>query len=126
MPYPDKLFFHLKEHYTPAEAKARIDAILEPFGESCKIEFRQWDAEIIDSYRVKSKAIRHLVCEIIRRTGLTERSYENMAAEWMVHTASYEAGVSAAHAKDVSLDYDEDPRPSVKWATRVFDLLNIE
>lgn len=123
---PDDLFFHLKDRYTPAEAKARIDALLEPYGESCKIEFRRKDAEIIDSYRVKSKAIRHLVCEIIRRTGLTGRSYENMAAEWMVHTASYEAGVSKAHAKDVSLDYEEDPRLSVKWATRVFDLLDIE
>ena len=126
MPYPDDLFFHLKEHFTPAEAKVRIDAMLEPYGENCKIEFRKKDAEIIDSYLVNSKTVRHLVCELIHRTGLTERSYENLAAEWMVHNAAYEAGVGKAHAGDVSLDYDEDPRLSVKLATEVFDLLNTE
>ena len=60
--FPNDLFFHLKEHYTPAEAKVRIDAILEPYGENCKIEFRKKDAEIIDSYLVRSKTVRHLVC----------------------------------------------------------------
>ncbi|MBQ0133742.1 MAG: hypothetical protein KBS46_01165 [Clostridiales bacterium] len=126
MAYPDELFARLKPSYTPEEAKERIDTILEPFGENCRIQFRKTDAEIIDSYLVDSQTLRHLICEIIHRTGLTERSYENLAAEWMVHNVSYDAGVFRADAKDVSLDYNKDPRAAVKLATEVFDILNIE
>ena len=122
----EALFAGLQERYTPAEAKAAIDAILLPYGEDCKITFREKDAEITASYLVNSQADRHLVCEIIRRTGLTERSYENLAAEWRVHNASYHAGVFKAQAKDVSLDYGGDPRASVHLATELFDALDIE
>lgn len=120
------LFNSLAEHYTPEEAKAAIDALLRPYGENCQITFRQTDAEIIDSYRVDSTTLRHIVCEIIHRTGLTERTYENLAAEWMVHNVSYFAGIYKDHAKDVSLDYGRDPRASVALATEIFDKLDIE
>ena len=122
----ETLFAGLQAHYTPAEAKAAIDAILLPYGEDCKITFREKDAEIVDSFLVNSREDRHLICEIIHRTGLTERSYENLAAEWRVHNASYQAGVFKRQARDVSLDYDGDPRAPVLLATEVFDALDIE
>ena len=120
------LFAALQERYTVEEAKASIDAILQPYGETCKIQFRKTDAEIIDSNRVDSQNDRHVICEIIRRTGLTQRTYENLAAEWMVHNVSYAAGVYKEKAKDVSLDYGKDPRAAVVAATELFDALNIE
>ena len=126
MSYADELFFHLKPRYSVAEAEVRINALLEPYGENCRIVFGEKYAEIIDSYLVSSRKLRHLVCELIHRTGLTERSYENLAAEWMVHNAAYDAGVYRGHAKDVELVYAADPRLSVKLATEVFDVLNIE
>ena len=126
MSYAAALFSHLKPRYTVAEAKVRIDALLEPYGENCRVVFYETYAEILDSYKVSSQKVRHLVCELIRRTGLTERSYENLAAEWMVHNAAYDAGVFRGHARDVALDYTEDPRTSVKLATKLFDALDIE
>ena len=126
MSYAEELFFHLKPRYSTAEAKVRIDALLEPYGENCRVVFYKTYAEITDSYKVRSQKLRHLICELIRRTGLTERSYEELAAEWMVHNAAYDAGVFRGHAKDVALDYTEDPRTSVKLATKLFDALDIE
>ena len=116
----------LKNSYTKEEAKAEIDAILEKYGKTCKISFRETDAEIVDSYLVNSKKDRADICEIISRTGLTKRSSEDLAAEWMVHNTAFEANVGKSHAKDVSLDYKEDPRKAVRIATAVFDKLNIE
>ena len=119
-------FRSLPEKLSPAEAKERIDEILRRYGETCSIEFREYDAEIIDSYLVTSQEDRHLICEIISRTGLTARDYENLAAEWEVHNAAYRLNVARSDAKDVSLDYHGDPRKSVRFATALFDKLDLE
>ena len=116
----------LPEKLSLSEAKERIDEILFRYGENCSVEFREFDAEIIDSYLVNSQEDRHLVCEIISRTGLTDRSYENLAAEWEVHNAAYRLNVARSDAKDVSLDYRGDPRKSVRLATALFDKLDLE
>lgn len=123
---PEELFRNLKQSYTREEAKALIDSLLEKYGGSCAITFRSTDAEIVDSYLVKDIDTRHLICEIVARTGVTKRSYEDLSAEWQVHNASYHAGIMRDHAKDVSLDYDKDPRAAVRLATAVFDKLDIE
>lgn len=120
------IFRSLPEKMSPAEAKERIDGILRHYGETCSIEFREYDAEIMDSYLVTSQIDRHLICEIIARTGLTRRSYENLAAEWEVHNAAYRLNVARQDAKDVSLDYNGDPRKSVRLATNLFDKLDLE
>ncbi len=108
------------------EAKRQIDDILQRYGAGCTIEFRDTDAEIKDSYLVDSKLDRHLICEIISRTGLTRRSYEDLSAEWEFHNAAYSANIERGSARDVSLDYGKDPRRIVRWATKIFDFLNIE
>ena len=119
-------FRFLPVRLSPEEAKRQIDEILQRYGESCAIEFRETDAEIIDSYLVTSKLDRHLICEIISRTGLTGRSYEDLSAEWEFHNAAYNANIERGSAKDVSLDYGDDPRRIVRWATKIFDFFNIE
>lgn len=120
------IFRFLPERLNPEEAKKQIDEILKRYGENCTIEFRETDAEIRDSYLVTSKLDRRLICEIISRTGLTGRSYENLSAEWEFHNAAYSANIERSSARDVSLDYGRDPRRLVRWATRIFDFFNIE
>lgn len=120
------LFEGLKEHYSLEEAGEAIDGLLARYGESCRISFRGTDAEIIDSYLVDDVRVRHTVCEIIARTGVTKRTYEDLSAEWQLHNLSYRAGIRRESAKDVSLDYDRDPRAAVRLATGIFDMLDIE
>ena len=119
-------FRSLPEKLSREEAKERIDAILRHYGETCTIEFREYDAEIIDSYLVTSQADRHLICEMIVRTGLTGRDYEDLSAEWEVHNTAYRLNFARKDAKDVSLDYHGDPRKSVRLATKIFDKLDLE
>lgn len=121
-----ELFRALPEKLELDKAKKMIDEILAGYSETCVIEFRETDAEIIDSYLVDSQDDRHLICEIIARTGITQRDCEDLAAEWRVHNVSYAAGVARKSAKDVSLDYAKDPRVSVRLATAIFDKLDME
>ena len=120
------VFRFLPERLSQKEAKRQIDDILKRYGENCEIEFRETDAEIKDSFLVTSKLDRHLICEIISRTGLTRRSYEDLSAEWEFHNAAYSANIERGSARDVSLDYGRDPRKIVRWATKIFDFFNIE
>ena len=120
------VFRFLPARISTKKAKRQIDEILKRYGSSCEIEFRETDAEIKDSYLVTSKLDRHLICEIISRTGLTGRSYEDLSAEWEFHNAAYSVNLERGSAKDVSLDYGQDPRRIVRWATKIFDFFNIE
>ena len=120
------VFRFLPARLSKKKAKRQIDEILKHYGSTCEIEFRETDAEIRDSYLVTSKLDRHLICEIISRTGLTKRSYEDLSAEWEFHNAAYKANIERGSAKDVSLDYGQDPRWKVRWATKIFDFFNIE
>lgn len=86
------MFENLKDSYTLKEAQETIDAILAQYGDSVRIQFRETDAEIIDSYLVDDMEVRHTVCKIISRTGVTQRSYEDLPAEWQVHNVSYRLG----------------------------------
>ncbi len=120
------MFRFLPARLSTRKAKRQIDEILKRYGSTCEIEFRETDAEIRDSYLVTSKLDRHLICEIISRTGLTGRSYEDLSAEWEFHNAAYKANIERGSAKDVSLDYGQDPRRIVRWATKILDFFNIE
>ena len=119
-------FAELKKQYSLEEAKAAIDEILKKYGDTVRITFYETYAEIVDSYLVEDVNVHHVVCEIIVRTGVTKRSYHDLAAEWKVHNASYQAGFMRDHAKDVALDYKEDPHLGVQLATKVFQKLNLE
>ncbi len=123
----------IRKHYYPhctnrrvRQAKKEIDEILQKYGENCQIAFLRKVAIIIDSYKVSSKEDRHSICKIIEQAGLTERSHENLSAEWKVHNMAYDMRIARGHAKDVDLDYDGDPRFYVKLATDLCDVLDIE
>lgn len=120
------MFEDLKDHYTIDEARDAINKLLAGYGDTVRITFRKTDAEITDSFLVRDTATRHTVCEIIARAGVTGRTYEDLSAEWQVHNVSYRLGYKPDSARDVSLDYAEDPRRSVRLATKIFDALNIE
>lgn len=122
----DNLFLDLKERYSPKDAKALIDHELAKYGPACRITFYDTYAEIVESWKIKSTAERHRICEIVSRTGLTERTYENLAAEWEFHNVAYDVHFMRESAKDVALDYKGDPRRSVRLATDLMDKLNIE
>ena len=121
----NKRYNNLKEEYTFAEAKELIDSILKEYGDTCEIHFERRYADLITSYKVTSRKTRHLVCEIIRRTGVTDRSVGNLSAEWMVHNVAWYLGVFRESAKDAALDYDKDPRRSVRMATSVLQVLGV-
>ncbi len=114
----------LKDRYTKEEAKKAIDTMLSEYGKTCKIEFHDAFADIIDSYKVISVKEQRTICEIISRTGLTKRTSRSLAAEWQVHNLAWYLRVFRSHAKDVALDYKGDPRKYVRFATSVFELLN--
>lgn len=116
----------LKENYGLEEAKELIDRILSAYSDKCKIVFFEDNAEITDSYLVNKMHDRQLVCEIIRRTGITDRDYEDMSAEWEFHNVSYNMHFKRESAKDVNLDYAGDPRKSVRTATAVFKAIKAE
>lgn len=120
------IFKGLKASYTLEEAKSEIDSILRKYAPDCEIVFKTRFAEIINSYKVGDIGDRHRICAIISLTRVTDRSYEDLSAEWMVHNAAWDAHFQRGHAKDVALDYKGDPRASVRLATAVFDALDIE
>lgn len=122
----EKLFAGLKVSYTTAEAKKEIDQILEPYGEEVRIVFGVDACEIIDSYKVRDADIRHRICEIIARSGVTKRDYEDLCAEWRFHNDAWDIHFKRASAKDVTLDYAGDPRRSVRFATAIYDALDHE
>lgn len=121
-----ELFARLRPGYSVKEAKREIDDILRKYGDNCEAVFERTYVDIIDSYKVHSRDDRHLICEIIARTGLTERDYENLSAEWEVHNVAWYAHVGRSSAKDASLDYNGDIRFAVRAATAIFDALDIE
>ena len=122
-----KLVFEgLKESYSIEEASALINSILLKYSLECKVVFGKKAVEITDSYKVTSMSDRHRICAIITRCGVTQRDYEDLSAEWKFHNAAWNAHFERSHAKDVTLDYDRDPRKSVRIATAVLDALDIE
>ena len=122
----DVLFKNLKKNYSIDEAKNEIDEILRSYGENVKITFYKTGCEIVDSYKVRDVDTRHRVCEIIARSGVTNRSYEDLSAEWRFHNDAWDIHLKRDSAKDVMLDYDGDPRKSVRTATAIYDAVDHE
>ena len=63
---------------------------------------------------------------ILAHTGATERSFENLAAEWRFHNAAFRLHLQRRSARDVDLDYTRDPRWPIRAVTAVLDWLDIE
>lgn len=102
-------------------AKNLIDDHLQNIDSSCYITMdADGTFEIVNSYKVKSRYSRQYICEILSRTTLTDREYDNMSAEWVGHNllAGFYSG-----AKDVNLEYDEDPRWWIVFGSKFLEVL---
>ena len=100
----------VEDFYTEDEAVALVNGILEPWSPLCRLSFGEDAFKITYSYMVKSWRDRHLICAILAHTGATERSFENLAAEWRFHNAAFRLHLQRRSARDVDLDYTRDPR----------------
>lgn len=105
------------------EAEEEINRILGKYSDSCGITFRKRDAEITDSYLVTSRDDRLKICGILVTSGITSRTAQNLSAEWYLHNVSWKAHFMRFAARDVSLDYNKDPRTVVRVCTRIFEKL---
>ena len=116
----------VEDFYTEDEAVALVNGILEPWSPLCRLSFGEDAFKITYSYMVKSWCDRHLICAILAHTGATERSFENLAAEWRFHNIAFRLHLQHRSARDVVLDYTRDPRWPVRAVTAVLDWLDIE
>lgn len=89
----------------------------------CRIEFNESAAKITNSYKVTSRYDRQKISEIIRRTGLTNREYDNMSAEWLGHNICYTLHIKRQSTKDVDIDYDGDERFYVRAGAKALEIL---
>ena len=123
-----KIDEEIKDGYTTEEAKDEIDGILSKYsGDSesskCRIEFNESAAKITNSYKVTSRYDRQKISEIIRRTGLTNREYDNMSAEWLGHNICYTLHIKRQSTKNVDIDYDGDERFYVRAGAKALEIL---
>ena len=132
-----KIDSEIKESYTQKEAKEEIEALLKPYLEDqtdedildkgLKVTFNDDDphpsAMISYSYLVTSRYDRQKVCKILSRTEKINREYDNMSAEWLGHNICYFFRINRESTSDVNIDYVNDPRNEVIFATKVLEIL---
>ena len=115
----------LQEWYTQEEAQKEIEQILSQYIDNPVFGFGKNNFFIQDSYKVTKRFDRLKICEIVRRTGVTNRTAENMAAEWLAHNFAYHTSIDKLkdNSKDVNIDYIQDHRKSVRWSTKFLELI---
>ena len=107
------------------ELEQAISAILRPHGAACAVRFEPDRVTLVDSYRVRSRADRMKICELLSASGLTDRTANSLCAEWKFHNAAYTLHIRRGSAKDADLDYRQDTRRLVRTATKVFEWLHL-
>ena len=75
---------------------------------------------------MRSVRDRHRVCRIIAATGLTERSYEHLSAEWQLHNMAWDLRFFPSRAADADLDYGRNSFWLIDVVVWIMDALNIE
>lgn len=115
----------VKELYSQTEAVESITAVLSRHSASSTIEFLEKEANITDGYYVRSRGDRLRICAIISRSGVTGRSPENLAAEWLIHNIAFKLNFRRASAVDVALDYEKDIRWQINLASKIMEKLSI-
>ena len=126
----------MQESYTRDETETAVENYLNPDASSGKFQhdliFKDDTEEvrITNSNDIKSREARLTVAMILDRTeGLTDRSTNNIAAEWAAHNVAHDIsslfGLSdwADRAKHVDINYDKDSRVVVDSATRLFQII---
>ena len=102
-----------------------INEILRTCGDDCAITQEPGRVKLANSYRVHSRKERLLICSILASSGLTERTAENLSAEWRFHNVAYGLHIHRASAKDADLDYVQDERRLIRSVTKLFEILRL-
>ena len=116
----------LLPHYELDAAEREINAILSKWSPDCRVVFKEDAAKIVNGYYVRSVRDRHRVCRIIAATGLTERSYEHLSAEWQLHNMAWDLRFFPSRAADADLDYGRNSFWLIDVVVWIMDALNIE
>ena len=121
-----KIDKELQESYTVLEAVIAIDSILDKYskeGEKVQVSFESDRVVIYNSYNVTSRYDRQKVSEIIRRTGKTEREYDNLSAEWFGHNVCYSFHIKRESTRTVDIEYKQDGRRYVRIGSKSLEML---
>ena len=117
-----KIENEIEDSYTKEKAIAEIETIASKYGDDIDITFEDAAVKIKNSYKINSRYDRQKICMIITRSGVTDREYDNLSAEWFGHNVlSF-----IPNAKDVDLDYVKDPRNEVRFITNFLEMLGFE
>jgi len=115
----------IAERYTQEEAAAQIEALLQPSVPECKVIFYSNRVQILSSCHVRSRARRMEVCRILAHCGVTQRSAEDLSAEWVFHNIFWDLRLFRGATRDVDLDYRGDSRLPVRMGTALLRIFRI-
>ena len=115
----------LSEKYSVEEALEAIQSILDHHAPDCKVKLYEKELEIRNGYKVRSRRDRLKISLILSRCGLTEREYDNLAAEWLLHNLAYDLHLMRGSAKHVALDFGHNIRREVDYCTRILEILGL-
>ena len=115
----------LQEKYSVEEALEAIQRILDKHSPDCKAKLFEKELEIRCGYKVRSRRDRLKISLILSRCGLTEREYDNLAAEWLLHNLAYDLHFMRGSAKHVALDFGHNIRREVDFCTRILEILGL-
>ena len=115
----------LRETYSVEEALEAIQAVLDRHSPDCKAKLFEKELEIRNGYKVRSRRDRLKISLILSRCGLTEREYDNIAAEWLLHNLAYDLHFMRGSARHVALDFGRNIHREVDWVTRILEILGL-
>ena len=130
-----KISQEVKPLYTREEAKAAAEAITTKYDSTCKVTYNDAGIKITNSYLITQRYDRQKISMIFANSGVTDRSYSNLAAEWELHNKAYEIFSTLnvfnggkiyddmQRAMHVDLDYFADSHRSVRWATKILEVI---
>ncbi|MBE6969911.1 MAG: hypothetical protein E7442_07350 [Ruminococcaceae bacterium] len=115
----------LQETYSVEEALEAIQTILDRHAPDCKAKLFEKELEIRNGYKVRSRSDRLKISLILSRCGLTDREYDNLAAEWLLHNLAYDLHLMRGSARHVALDFGHNIRRIVDVCTRVLEIFGL-
>jgi len=115
----------LREEYSVEEALEAIQVILQRHSPDCKAKLFEKELEIRNGHLVRSRRDRLKVSLILSRCGLTEREYDNLAAEWLLHNLAYDLHFMRGSAKHVALDFGHNIHRVVDICTRILEIIGL-
>ncbi len=126
-----KIDKELKDSYTKEEAKEEINNIVSKYSSECSVTFDKpcgngYMVEISNSYHINSRYDRQKVSTIIEKTDVTDREYDNISSEWLLHNLATPVSPLYESAHSAGLDYTRDSRWYIVALTKTLEVLGWE